>query len=256
MDTVPMSPIRGAQRSRPVDLPCRQRGGARSAKPSSTLRASSPCSIDESEKAFRIRRALCRNCDSIFLPEFSVGGDVYCTVDCKTMDRVYGRFIRRGADAGATRLSEAAKQVAEDAKRTKQELQRQERIQTCRQTCADPAQPPPPKGEGPPPIGSSSSTATQLGSSASKREPGQQARYPPLSSDTATISAGTSPPASQPEEWSGQPHHVKETAPSASRGLTCILPDTSHVTVATSPIMASSARRPGGLTLLFQSLEA
>lgn len=39
-------------------------------------------------------RACCENCKGIFLAEFSVGGERHCSIDCRTMDNMYGRYTK------------------------------------------------------------------------------------------------------------------------------------------------------------------
>lgn len=39
-------------------------------------------------------RACCENCKAIFLAEFSVGGERHCSIDCRTMDKMYGRYTK------------------------------------------------------------------------------------------------------------------------------------------------------------------
>lgn len=47
-----------------------------------------------SNNLFRGVRACCQNCKGIFLAEFSMGGSRYCSVDCRTMDKMSsGRFV-------------------------------------------------------------------------------------------------------------------------------------------------------------------
>lgn len=224
-------------------------------------RAVSPASVDEGDHAYSIRRAACRNCDAVFFPEFSLGGDAHCTVDCRTMDTVYGRYIRGRTSRD---LSEVARQVAEDAKRTKREVEEAARRRALLEGKAteqvDPSAAPKPTATASGTVATARKTTTTTTTAAPvviavagacQCQPvAKAAAHRPRSSDTATMSVESSPGASnrtQPWDQTGAVDGLYGGGFDAGPRLK----------VATSPIHADAAsRRPGGLTLLFQSLEA